>query len=102
MVAMTPLEKMKAMAAIENAKMLSRIGGRHAVAGIKGKDGGYSGGRPSKTSNGSYKLSDKAERVLLCLKADMTVRAIAQVVGTSHQAVSQIIERYNLKDRVDE
>ena len=95
---MTPLERMKVYAKAENKKMLSRIGGSNAIAGMKGRDGGYSGGRPSKEPNGTVKLSEKAEKILLCLKSDMNVRAIAQVVGTSHQAVSQIISRYNLKE----
>lgn len=95
---MTPLEKMKAYAKIENARMLSRIGGSNAIAGMKGRDGGYKGGRPNK----KQKLSEKAEKILLCMKSDMNVRAIAQVVGTSHQAVSQIISRYNLKELANE
>ena len=99
---MTPLERMKVYAKVENEKMLSSIGGRHVTAGLKGRDGGYSGGRPSKEPNGTVKLSKKAEKVLLCLKSDMNVRTIAQVVGTSHQAVSQIISRYNLKELADE
>ncbi len=99
---MTPLERMKVYAKAENKKMLSAIGGRHVAAGLKGRDGGYSGGRPSKEPNSTVKLSEKAEKVLLCLKSDMNVRAIAQVVGTSHQAVSQIISRYNLKELADE
>ena len=100
MVSMPPLEKMNAMAALETAKMMARMCGSHAVAGIKAKDGGYRGGRQSKTSHGSYKLSDRAERVLLCLQADMTGRALAQVGGTSHHAVSHIIGSSHLKDRV--
>ena len=99
---MTPLERMKVYAKAENKKMLSRVGGSNVIAGMKGRDGGYSGGRPSKEPNGTVKLSEKAEKVLLCLKSDMNVRAIAQVVGTSHQAVSQIISRYNLKELADE
>ena len=95
---MTQLEKMKVYAKVENARMLSRIGGSNAVAGYKGRDGGYKGGRPNK----EQKLSQKAEKILLCIKSDMNVRAIAQVVGTSHQAVSQIISRYNLKELANE
>ena len=95
---MTPLERMKVYAKVENARMLSRIGGSNAVAGYKGRDGGYKGGRTNK----EQKLSEKAEKILLCMKSDMKVRAIAHVVGTSHQAVSQIISRYNLKELVNE
>jgi len=99
---LTPLERMKEMAKIENKKMLANNGGRHSIAGLKGRDGGYSGGRPSKGVNGVPKLSEKAERILVCLKAGMKVKAIAQVVGNSHQAVGQIITRYNLKELADE
>ena len=95
---MTQLEKMKVYAKVENARMLSRIGGSNVIAGMKGRDGGYKGGRSSK----KQKLSEKAEKILICMKSDMKVRAIAEVVGTSHQAVSQIISRYNLKELVDE
>jgi len=94
----TQLEKMMVYAKVENARMLSRIGGSNAVAGYKGRDGGYKGGRPNK----SQKLSQKAEKILLCIKSDMKVRCIAHVVGTSHQAVSQIISRYNLKELAGE
>ena len=99
---MSPLDKMKAYAKMENKRMLARIGGSHAVAGWKGRDGGYSGGRPSKKPDGTIKLSKKAERILLCLKSDMKVTDIAQAVGTSHQAVSQIISKYNLKELANE
>lgn len=95
---MTQLEKMMVYAKVENARMLSRIGGSSAVAGYKGRDGGYKGGRPNK----SQKLSQKAEKILLCMKSNMKVRSIAHVVGTSHQAVSQIISRYNLKELAGE
>jgi len=98
----TLLDKMKAYAKIENQRMLARIGGNNAVAGWKGRDGGYNGGRLSKEPNGTIKLSQKAEKILLCLKSDMKVRDIAQVVGTSHQAVSQIISRYNLRELASE
>jgi len=94
----TQIEKMMVYAKVENARMLSRIGGSNAVAGYKGRDGGYKGGRPNK----SQKLSQKAEKILLCMKSDMKVRSIAHVVGTSHQAVSQIISRYNLKELAGE
>lgn len=99
---LTPLDRWKAMAKIENEKMLSNNGSRHSIAGLKGRDGGYSGGRPSKSVDGVPKLSEKAERILVCLKEGMKVKAIAQVVGNSHQAVSQIIARYNLKELADE
>lgn len=95
---MTQLEKMMIYAKVENKRMLSRIGGSNAIAGMKGRDGGYKRGRPNK----NQKLSEKAEKILLCMKSDMKVRAIAEVVGTSHQAVSQIISRYNLKELANE
>ena len=95
---MTQIEKMMVYAKVENARMLSRIGGSNAVAGYKGRDGGYKGGRPSK----KQELSQKAEKILLCIKSNMNVRSIAEVVGTSHQAVSQIISRYNLKELANE
>lgn len=88
---MSPLDKWKALAKIENAKMLKMIGGRHAVAGWKGKEGGKLGGRPKK-------LTEKAKKIKLCLDAGMTCRQIGVVMGTSHQAVSQIIQRYDLKE----
>lgn len=88
---MSPLDKWKALAKIENAKMLKMIGGRHLAAGIKGKEGGKLGGRPKK-------LTEKAKKVKLCLEAGMTCRQIGVVMGTSHQAVSQIIQRYQLKE----
>ncbi len=94
---MSPLDKMKATAKIENAKMLQMIGGRHAVAGWKGKEGGKLGGRPTKPIQ-KPELTKKAKKVKLCLEAGMTCRQIGVVMGTSHQAVSQIIQRYQLKE----
>ena len=93
---MSPLDKMKAMAKIENAKMLQMIGGRHVAAGIKGKEGGKLGGRPTKPT--PPELTKKAKKVKICLEAGMTCRQIGVVMGTSHQAVSQIIQRYQLKE----
>ena len=55
---MTQLEKMMIYAKVENKRMLSRIGGSNAIAGMKGRDGGYKGGRPSK----KQELSKKAEK----------------------------------------
>lgn len=94
---MSPLDKWKALAKIENAKMLQMIGGRHVAAGIKGKEGGKLGGRPTKPTK-KLELTEKAKKVKLCLEAGMTCRQIGVVMGTSHQAVSQIIQRYQLKE----
>jgi len=95
---LSPLDKWKALAKIENAKMLQMIGGRHVAAGIKGKEGGKLGGRPTKPIK-KPELTEKAKKVKLCLEAGMTCRQISVVMGTSHQAVSQIIQRYQLEEK---
>lgn len=77
-----------------NKRYVKRMGGANWIAGLKGKAAGVKGGRPSEKPK---KLPRNARIIARCLEKGMTRRDIADVVGVSHQAVSDYMRRYGLQ-----
>jgi len=77
-----------------NRRYVKRMGGANWIAGLKGKEAGIKGGRPPEKP----KVMPRNARIIArCLEKGMTRRDIADVVGVSHQAVSDYMRRYGLQ-----
>lgn len=86
--------KMLESAHAENARARKVWGGSTWDRSEQAKENGVKGGRP--TDKPLPKLSSKANMVNKLMLKSMKVCDIADVLGVSHQAVSQTIKRYGL------
>lgn len=77
-----------------NKRYVKRMGGANWIAGLKGKSAGVKGGRPSEKPK---KIPRNARIVERCLAKGMSRREISDIIGVSHQAVSDYIRRYGLQ-----
>lgn len=67
---------------------------KYQQSGEKAKNAGHKGGRP-KTGN-NIKMTGPAQIVNNLLKTGMSMRKIGEIVGKSHQAVSEMARRYGM------
>ena len=92
--------KMMASAKDENARARKIWGGSTWDRSEQAKQNGVKGGRPTwdvePEPKPKRKLSARASTVNKLLVKDWKVTDIADVLGVSHQAISQIIKRYDL------
>ena len=90
--------KMMESAKESNARARKIWGGSTWDRSEQAKDNGGKGGRPAwqPEPKKPMKLSAKANTVNKLLVKDWKVVDIADVLGVSHQAISQIIKRYDL------
>lgn len=92
--------QMMAHAKDENARARKAWGGTTWVKVEQAKVNGSKGGRPTwdvePEPKPKRKLSARASTVNKLLVKDWKVTDIADVLGVSHQAISQIIKRYDL------
>ena len=90
--------KMMESAKESNARARKIWGGSTWDRSEQAKDNGVKGGRPAwqPEPKKPMKLSAKANTVNKLLVKDWKVVDIADVLGVSHQAISQIIKRYDL------
>jgi len=77
-----------------NKRYVKRMGGANWIAGLKGKNAGVKGGRPS---DNPKKLPRNARMVQRCLNKDMKRQAIADLLEITPMAVSDYIRRYSLQ-----
>lgn len=93
-------EQMLELARDENARARKNWGGSTIDRCENGKNNGMKGGRPQweppEPPKPKPKLSARANTVNKLLVKDWKVVDIADVLGVSHQAISQIIKRYEL------
>ena len=92
-------EEMLELARHENARARKNWGGSTIGRCESGKNNGSKGGRPQfeeEPPKPKLKLSARANTVNKLLVKDWKVVDIADVLGVSHQAISQIIKRYGL------
>ena len=61
---------------------------------IIGKKNGKLGGRPK--AEQKVKLTERAKLVNRMIKRNMTMREIGEILGVSHQSVSELKRRYGL------
>lgn len=92
--------KMMESAKHSNARMRKIWGGSTWDRVEQAKENGVKGGRPQWVENKPQKplppLSKRADTINKLLLKDWKVVDIADVLGVSHQAVSQVIKRYGL------
>lgn len=91
--------KMMASAKMSNARARKMWGGSTWDKSEQSKANGSKGGRPTWEAPPKpkpIKLSAKATTVNKLLLKDWKVVDIADVLGVSHQAISQMVQRYGL------
>jgi len=92
--------KMMDSAKDSNARARKIWGGSTWDRSEQAKENGVKGGRPSwepaKPKKPPRPLSQRADTINKLLVKDWKVVDIADVLGVSHQAISQIIKRYGL------
>lgn len=104
--------KMMESAQASNARMRKMWGGSSWERQAISRENGAQGGRPKaavepkptpkpKPKPKLTPLSDKARIVNKLLLKDWIIVDIADVLGVSHQAVSQMVQRYNLPRKED-
>jgi DNA-directed RNA polymerase specialized sigma subunit len=84
-------EAMLAASVKENRRARKQWGGGTIEKVAVAKENGAKGGNPKR-----IKLTEKAKVVNRMLKRHMTIRDIGDVLGVSHQSVSDMKKRYAL------
>lgn len=93
--------KMMLSAKESNERMRKIWGGSSWERQAQSRENGMSGGAPKKVEPKPIKLTARARTVNNMLLRDLTRNDIADILDISHQAVSEMIKRYNLPRKED-